>query len=93
MLIESAGFPDVVLGARRFNDPWEVIQAILVARKEERPEHFVLALEKSLKPELYQVQYDSRENRVVIKSLDEAMKVGNEDEHLFKKALNDKLKT
>lgn len=87
MLIKSKGFPDIVLGARKFNKPDAVIAAILMARKEEHPANFISVLKESLNAGLYLVESDSLSNRVTIKSLDTSMKVGNEDEHLYKEAL------
>lgn len=85
MVIKSEGFPDVLLGARKFRKPGAVISAIWLAREEDTPVDFVLTLKEMLDPELYLVESNLPDNRVTIKSLDESMEVGNEDEHLFEK--------
>lgn len=88
MKIKSRGLPDVVLGARKFTDPNVVIDAIRLARKERRSVDFFSVLKKNLDAELYLVESDFPNNMVTIKSLDVLMKFGNEDEHIYKKALN-----
>lgn len=88
MLIKSEGLPDIILGARKFKNPRDVVAAVLLARKEGSSSQFISALKKNLDPKLYQVESDFTGNRVTIKSLDTSMKVGNEDERLFKTELN-----
>lgn len=88
MKIKSEGLPDVILGARKFSEPDVVIAAIRLARKERRSVDFFSVLKNNLDPKLYLVESDFPNNMVTIKSLDVLMKFGNEDEHIYKKALN-----